>query len=115
MSALFVAAAREFQVLRAMRSQHAPFDALVRTSGRIYFRHFSFAAAASRTGLPAMRGRALTPTGHALLMPLLLAVCALFVHGLGYVPRRAWAARLMSAWLLWPLAATLGVGWAIFS
>ena len=65
--------------------------------------------------LPAMRGRALTPTGHALLMPLLLAVCALFVHGLGYVPRRAWAARLMSAWLLWPLAATLGAGWVLVS
>lgn len=65
--------------------------------------------------LPAMRGRELTPIGHALLMPLLLVVCALFVHGLGYVPRRAWAARLMSAWLLWPLAATLGSGWAIVS
>ena len=65
--------------------------------------------------LPAMRGRALTPTGHALLMPLLLAVCALFVHGLGYVPRRAWAACLMSAWLLWPLAAMLGAGWVLVS
>lgn len=65
--------------------------------------------------LPAMRGRELTPTGHALLMPLLLVVCALFVHGLGYVPRRAWAARLMSARLLWPFAAALGAGWTISS
>ena len=65
--------------------------------------------------LPAMRGRELTHLGHGLLMPLLLVVCALFVHGLGYVPRRAWAARLTSAWLLWPVAAALGVGWAIVS
>lgn len=65
--------------------------------------------------LPAMRGRELTPLGHALLMPLLLVVCGLFVHGLGYVPQRAWAACLMSAWLLWPLAVALGAGWAILS
>jgi predicted membrane protein len=65
--------------------------------------------------LPAMRGRELTTLGHGLLMPLLLVVCALFVHGLGYVPRRAWIARLVSAWLLWPLAAVLGAGWAILS
>lgn len=65
--------------------------------------------------LPAMRGRELTPTGHALLMPLLLVVCGLFVHGLGYVPRRSWAARLTSAWLLWPVAAVLGAGWAVAS
>lgn len=65
--------------------------------------------------LPAMRGRELTPIGHALLMPLLLVVCALFVHGLGYLPQGAWAARLMSAWLLWPLAVALATGWAIVS
>lgn len=65
--------------------------------------------------LPAMRGRELTPLGHALLMPLLLVVCTLFVHGLGYVPRHVWAARLMSARLLWPLAAALGAGWVIVS
>lgn len=73
------------------------------------------AFAAGLLFLPAMRGRELTHLGHALLMPLLLAVCVLFVHGLGYVPRHALAARLMSAWLLWPLAATLGAGWAIVS
>lgn len=65
--------------------------------------------------LPAMRGRELTSAGHALLMPLLLMVCALFVHGLGYLPQGAWAARLMSAWLLWPLAVALATQWAIVS
>ncbi len=34
--------------------------------------------------LPAIRGCKLTRTGHGLLSPLLIAVCALFVHGLGY-------------------------------
>lgn len=61
--------------------------------------------------LPAMRGRELTPVGHALLMPLLLIVCALFVHGLGYVPRRRWMARLLSAWLLWPFAFAFALAW----
>ena len=65
--------------------------------------------------LPAMRGRELAPTGHALLMPLLLVVCGLFVHGLGYVPRRSWVMRSMSPWLLWPLAAALAVAWTVAS
>lgn len=69
------------------------------------------AFAAGLLFLPAMRGRELTAAGHALLTPLLLVVCALFVHGLGYVPRRTWAARLLSAWLLWPLAVALALAW----
>jgi predicted membrane protein len=65
--------------------------------------------------LPATRGRELTAVGHALLTPLLLVVCALFVNGVGYVPRRAWAARLLSAWLLWPLAAAIALAWWVSS
>ena len=57
--------------------------------------------------LPAMRGRELGAAGHGLLTPLLLALCALFVHGVGYVPTRPWLARLLAPWLLWPLVALL--------
>jgi predicted membrane protein len=61
--------------------------------------------------LPAMRGGELTPAEHGLLTVSLLALCALFVHGVGYRPDRAWAARLLSPWVLWPFAAVLCVAW----
>lgn len=61
--------------------------------------------------LPAMRGREISRAGHAWLTPLLLVVCALFVHGIGYVPHRAWLARLESPPFLWPLAAWFAIVW----
>jgi predicted membrane protein len=61
--------------------------------------------------LPAMRGRDLTAAGHGLLMPLLLAICGGFVHGLGYVPLRPHLRRLLQPLLLWPAMAGLGVAW----
>ena len=61
--------------------------------------------------LPAMRGGELGPAAHGLLTPTLLALCALFVHGVGYQPDRAWFARLLSPWVLWPLSAVLCLAW----
>ena len=61
--------------------------------------------------LPAMRARELTPAGHGLLMPLMLTVCSLFVHGLGYRPQRRWSIALLSPWLLWPLTVGLAALW----
>lgn len=61
--------------------------------------------------LPAMRGGELGAAGHGLLMPSLLMLCALFVHGVGYQPDRAWAGRLLSPWMLWPLSAALCLAW----
>ena len=61
--------------------------------------------------LPAMRGGELGAAGHGLLMPSLLALCALFVHGVGYRPDRAWLAWLLSPRRLWPLAAALCLAW----
>jgi len=61
--------------------------------------------------LPALRGGELTRAGHGLLSPLLIAVCALFVHGLGYQSPRQPFRRLMSPWLLWPLTLVLAVLW----
>jgi predicted membrane protein len=69
------------------------------------------ALAAALMLLPAMRARELTAAGHGLLTPLLLVVCALFVHGLGYQPQQRWAARLLTPWLLWPLAIALAMAW----
>lgn len=71
-------------------------------------------AAVVSTGLmllPAMRGGELTPAGHGLLSPLVIAVCALFVHGLGYQPQRHVLQRLFSPWLLWPLTLVLAAVW----
>jgi len=61
--------------------------------------------------LPAMRGSELTPAGHGLLPPLMMAASALFVHGLGYRPRRRWSVWLLSPWLLWPLTVALAALW----
>lgn len=61
--------------------------------------------------LPAMRGGELTPAGHGLLTPLVIAVCALFVHGLGYRPRRRALRWLLSPWLLWPATVALAALW----
>lgn len=55
--------------------------------------------------LPAARGRELTASEHGLMTLVLLAVCALFVHGSGFHFRARWAGRLFSPWLLWPAAA----------
>lgn len=65
--------------------------------------------------LPAMRGRELTSAGHALLTPLLLAVCGGFVHGLGYVPRNRFLHRLLQPLLLWPAMLGLGAAWGWLS
>lgn len=65
--------------------------------------------------LPAVRGRELSSAGHALLTPLLLLVCALFVHGLGYRPKHRLASRLLTPWLLWPSTALLAWWWWIRS
>lgn len=65
--------------------------------------------------LPAMRGRELTAAGHGLLTPLLVLVCALFVHGVGIAPRHGWAKRLLSPWLLWPSATALAAWWWLAS
>ena len=71
----------------------------------------AFAFTAALLLLPAMRGGELTPAGHGLLAPTLLALCALFVHGIGYRPDRAWVERVLSPWVLWPLAAILCLAW----
>jgi len=71
----------------------------------------AFAFTAALLLLPAMRGGELTPAGHGLLTPTLLALCALFVHGIGYRPDRAWVGRVLSPWVLWPLAAILCLVW----
>lgn len=71
----------------------------------------AFVFTAALLVVPAMRGGELTAAGHGLLTPTLLALCALFVHGIGYRPDRAWVGQLLSPWLLWPLAALLCLAW----
>lgn len=61
--------------------------------------------------LPAMRGGEMTPAAHGWLSPLMLSICAGFVHGLGYRPTRPWARALLHPLLLWPAMATLAVIW----
>lgn len=61
--------------------------------------------------LPAARGRELTGGEHGIMTLVLLAVCALFVHGSGFRFHASWAQRLFSPWVLWPLTAAL---WAVF-
>ncbi|HTD28524.1 MAG TPA: cyd operon YbgE family protein [Xanthomonadaceae bacterium] len=65
--------------------------------------------------LPAMRGRDLTSAGHALLTPLLLTVCAGFVHGIGYEPRNAALRGTLRPIVLWPAMLGLGVAWILYS
>ncbi|BCT92047.1 hypothetical protein LYSHEL_10710 [Lysobacter helvus] len=71
----------------------------------------AFAAVAALLVLPAMRGRELTSAEHGLLTPTLFLVCALVVHGIGYLPDRAWVRRIVSPWVLWPLAGVLCLAW----
>ena len=61
--------------------------------------------------LPAARGRELTGAQHGWMTLVLVAVCALFVHGSGFRFRRGWLQRLFSPLVLWPLSAAL---WAAF-
>ena len=61
--------------------------------------------------LPAARGRELTGAQHGWMTLVLVAVCALFVHGSGFRFRRAWLQCLFSPWVLWPLSVGL---WAAF-
>lgn len=61
--------------------------------------------------LPAMRGAGLSPDAHGLLTPLVMAICAGFVHGVGFRPRRAWGRALVHPALLWPLMLGLAVLW----
>jgi len=57
--------------------------------------------------IPAARGRALTATEHGLMTLLLLAICALFVHGSGLRMQTRALRWLFSPWLLWPLTGLL--------
>ncbi|ALN56000.1 hypothetical protein GLE_0642 [Lysobacter enzymogenes] len=61
--------------------------------------------------LPAMRGAELGPGAHGLLTPLVAAICAGFVHGVGFRPRLAWARALLHPALLWPLMLGLAALW----
>jgi predicted membrane protein len=61
--------------------------------------------------LPAMRGRELSASGHALLTPLVIVVCGLLVHGLGMRFESRWARVLVHPALLWPLAIALSALW----
>ncbi len=65
--------------------------------------------------LPALRARELAHAGHALLPLLLILVSALFVHGLGYRPDRAWLRAVLQPWLLWPLSLIVAVLWWVVS
>lgn len=62
--------------------------------------------------LPAMRGGEMSAAAHAWLSPLLLSICAGFVHGLGYRPARPWLRRLLHPALLWPAMAGVALLWA---
>lgn len=63
--------------------------------------------------LPAARGRELTGGEHGYMSLLLLAICALFVHGSGFRFHAGWARRVFSPWLLWPATAlAAGLFWA---
>lgn len=55
--------------------------------------------------LPAARGRELSPGEHGWMTLVLVAVCALFVHGSGFRFRARWLQAVFSPWLLWPAAA----------
>jgi predicted membrane protein len=61
--------------------------------------------------LPAARGRELTGAEHGIMSLLLLAICALFVHGSGFRFRTPWLDHLIRPWVLWPLAIAL---WTAF-
>lgn len=61
--------------------------------------------------LPAARGRELTGGEHGMMTLVLLAVCALFVHGSGFRFRTPWLHKLFRPWVLWPLTVAL---WAVF-
>lgn len=63
--------------------------------------------------LPAARGQALTAAEHALLAPALLVDCALFTHGLGFVPRTAWLRWALKPAVSWSLLCLLAVAWAL--
>ena len=65
--------------------------------------------------LPAMRGRELTSAGHALLTPLLLTICAGFVHGIGYQPQHVMLGRVVTPIFLWPAMAVLAIAWISYS
>ena len=71
----------------------------------------AFALTAVLWLMPFLRGHALAAAGHGLLASLLLGVCALFVHGVGYRPENVVLDRLFSPWLLWPLVLLLAFGW----
>ncbi|WP_240098290.1 cyd operon YbgE family protein [Thermomonas flagellata] len=62
--------------------------------------------------LPAARGRELTASEHGWMTLVLIAVCALFVHGSGFRFRARWLQAVFSPWLLWPAAAlATGLFW----
>ncbi len=61
--------------------------------------------------LPAARGGELNGMQHGAMTLVLLAICALFVHGSGFRFVRTWLRRLFSPWLLWPFGI---LSWALF-
>lgn len=62
--------------------------------------------------LPAMRGGGMTPAAHGWLTPLMLVICAGFVHGVGYRPLHAWVRVVLHPVLLWPAMLVLALTWA---
>lgn len=63
--------------------------------------------------LPAARGHALSAAEHGLLVPALLVDCALFTHGIGFVPRTRWWRWLLQPAIAWTLLALLALAWAL--
>lgn len=63
--------------------------------------------------LPAARGHALSAAEHGLLAPALLVDCALFTHGIGFVPRPAWLRRAVHPAATWSALALLCAAWAM--
>ena len=61
--------------------------------------------------LPAVHIGQMTAAAHGLLPPLLLSICAGFVHGLGYQPVRPWLGGLLHPALLWPAMVGLAFLW----
>lgn len=62
--------------------------------------------------VPAARGHALPAAEHGLLASALLVDCALFTHGVGFVPRPAWLRRAIHPASAWTALALLCAAWA---
>ncbi|MEI2455015.1 cyd operon YbgE family protein [Lysobacter firmicutimachus] len=62
--------------------------------------------------LPAMRGGEISAAGHGLLSPLMLLICAGFVHGVGFRPRHALGRAVLHPAWLWPAMLSMAALWA---